>query len=163
MSFNERLRKIALWANVDPGPFVVQADAIMAAFDAGSPRELDYLLRTMCPEDMWDWPAYAAYAQEFGEKPTRIRMVAALAHRVMRDIHWAQRMPQLLANLAYRPLWQFRPAGDAHEHPACKNLSGRVERFDSEFWQTHGPTICDKVRCRCTIRAYGIEEWAELS
>lgn len=157
-SLSEQLRKAAEWANVDTAQLLTQADAITAALDSGRPRELDRLLRTICPADMWDWPAYAAYAEEAHEKPTRIRMVAALEHRLMRDDHWARHMPQLLANLENRPLWQFRAVDDGQDPPECKQLSGRVERFDSEFWQSHGPTTCDKVRCRCTIRAYRLDE-----
>lgn len=160
-SLSEQLHKAAEWANVSPAQLMAQADAITAALDSGNPRQLDRLLRAICPADMWNWSAYMAYAQEFGEKPTRIRMVAALANRLMRDDHWAQRMPQLLENLENRPLWQFRAVGDSRDPPACTKLTGRTERFDSPFWATHSPARCERVRCRCTIRAYGIKEWAE--
>jgi hypothetical protein len=155
----DRLRLIAQWANIDPAPLVEQASAVTTAIDSGSPRELDRLLRTLCPDQIWDWPAYMEYTTRVGEKPTRIRMVAALAHRIQRDDHFSLRIPQLLRNIDNRPLWQFRAAGDSLDLPACTKLTGCTERHDSDFWKTNNPAECEHVMCRCTIRAYGVMEW----
>jgi hypothetical protein len=157
------LLRAAEWANIDPGSLTGRAEAIAAALDSGSSRELDRLLRTVCPDQMWDWPAYTAYANRVSEKPTRLRMVAALAHRILRDDNWSRRMPQLIANLDNRPLWQFRAVGDSRDPPACAKHSGRTERFYSEFWQLHNPAACNEVFCRCTIRAYGQKEFDETT
>ena len=157
-SLNESLRKAAAWANVDAAPLVALSAVVQAAIDSGSPRELDQLLRTVCPAEMWDWPAYAEYAQRINEKPTRIRMVAAFGHRILRGDHWARRLPQLMLNISRRPLWSFRIAGDRRDPPECVALAGTTERFDSAFWQANNPAHCDQVMCRCSIRAYGLDE-----
>lgn len=158
LPLHDRLDQAAQWAQIDPAPLLAQAAAIAASFDTGNPRVLDGLLRTICPADMWDWPAYTAYAKRVDEKPTRLRMVAALAHRFQVDAHWSERIPQLLQNIDFRPLWQFRACGDSRDPPACRKLSGRTERFDAAFWQTQNPSECDRVICRCSIRAYRLDE-----
>ncbi len=152
LPLTDRLYLAAQWAHIDPAPLVGQAGAVQSAIDSGSQRELDQLLRNLCPTDMWDWPAYLAHADDQEEKPTRIRMVAALAHRLLRDDHWANRIPQMLESKDRHPRWQFRDCGDSRDPPACQKLSGRIERFDAEFWQTTSPAVCERVACRCAIR-----------
>lgn len=154
----DQLCDAAHWANIEPGPLVEQAQAVQAAVKSGNPRELDKLLRTLCPAEMWDWPAYFAYADEQEEKATRIRMVAVLANRITRDAHWNERMPQLLENTESHPVWQFRTVADGRDPEECADVAGKTERFDSAFWQSNSPANCDRVYCRCTIRAYRIDE-----
>lgn len=154
----ESLSKAAAWAHIDAEPLVALSAEVQAAINSGNPRELDQLLRTVCPADMWPWPAYTEYALRVNEKPSRIRMVAALCHRIMRDAHWAEHMPELLAGSDRRPLWQFRDCGDGRDPEACEDLSGTTERFDSAFWQANNPAHCDQVMCRCSIRAYRLDE-----
>lgn len=158
LPLHDRLDQAAQWAQIDPAALVAQSVAIAASFDTGNPRVLDGLLRTICPAEMWDWPAYMAHAKRVDEKPTRLRMVAVLAHRIERDAMWSQRLPQLLDNQEYRPLWQFRDCGDSRDPPACRKLSGRTARFDAAFWQTQNPSECDQIICRCAIRAYRLDE-----
>lgn len=136
----------------------MQTRAVQDAIDSGELRQLDKLLRSLCPAAMWDWPTYFTYADAVKEKPTRIRMVAALAHRLLRDDHWAWRMPQMLEAIELHSLWQFRPAGNSRDHPDCAALSCRTERFDSEFWQNNHPANCARVYCRCSIRSYRFDE-----
>jgi len=81
--------------------------------------------------------------------------------KAMRNEHWAHRMPQLLANVDRRPYWQFRTVDDGRDPPACQVHHGRIERFDSEFWRLHNPALCERVDCRCTIRAYGLLDLQE--
>jgi hypothetical protein len=79
-------------------------------------------------------------------------------HRQMRKEMWAHRLPQLQESIERRPYWQFRVVGDSRDPPACKALDGRVERHDSEFWQTNAPWVCRREECRCTVRAYTLDE-----
>lgn len=154
----DRLRLAAQWAHIDPVPLLALRSAIAISCETDNLRALDVVLRTVCPKQLWDWPDYMAYAERVGDKPTRLRMVAALAHRIVRDATWSQRLLQLLDNQEQRPLWQFRDCGDNRDPPACTKLSARIERFDSKFWQTQNPASCDQVTCRCTIRAYRTDE-----
>jgi len=81
-------------------------------------------------------------------------------HKQIRAEMWARRLPQLQQSIERRPYWQFRAAGDSRDPPACKALDGRVERYDSAFWQTKAPWKCRRLECRCTVRAYSREEMA---
>jgi protein involved in temperature-dependent protein secretion len=81
-------------------------------------------------------------------------------HKQIRAEMWARRLPQLQQSIERRPYWQFRAAGDLRDPPACKALDGRVERYDSAFWQTKAPWKCRRLECRCTVRAYSREEMA---
>lgn len=76
------------------------------------------------------------------------------SHRQLRAEMWAKRLPQMLASTDRRPYWQFRAVGDSLDPPACKVLSGRVERHDSAFWNANAPWHCSRPECRCTVRAY---------
>ena len=117
LSLTERLALAAQWAHIEPAPLMAQAHNVQVAINSGSTRELDKLLRALCPIEMWDWPAYAAASVYLREKPTRIRMVAALAHRLLRDDHWVNRVPQMNQNVRHRPIWQLRAVreiGRAH-------------------------------------------------
>lgn len=78
-----------------------------------------------------------------------------------RRAHWRDRMPQLLANVDRRPYWQFRTVDDGRDNPACQAEHGRVERYDSEFWRRQNPANCQRNDCRCTIRAYGLQDLVE--
>lgn len=158
LPLDDQLQLAAQWAHIDPASLLALTSAIVVACETNNPRVLDSVLRTVCPEKIWDWPEYIAYAERVSDKPTRLRMVAALAHRIERDAMWCQRLPQLVDNQNQRPLWQFRDCGDRRDPPACSKLSARIERFDSEFWQTQNPASCDRVNCRCTIRAYRTDE-----
>jgi hypothetical protein len=84
--------------------------------------------------------------------------MAKAPNRQIRAEMWAHRLPQMQASTDRRPYWQFRAVGDARDPPACKALSGRVERHDSAFWQAHAPWLCSRTECRCTVRIYTREE-----
>lgn len=83
------------------------------------------------------------------------------ADKALRQAHWRQRMPQLLANVERRPYWQLRTADDGRDNAACQADHGRVERYDSEFWQRRSPAKCRRTDCRCSIRAYSLQDLAE--
>lgn len=72
----------------------------------------------------------------------------------LKRAHWARRLPEMLASADSNPYWQFRAAGDIYDRPECTALDGRIERWDSPFWQTHHPAHCQHRECRCTIRIY---------
>lgn len=71
-------------------------------------------------------------------------------------------MPQLLANTDRRPQWQFRVVGDGRDPAGCVPHHGRIERYDSAFWKANNPANCANPTCRCTIRAYSLDEVAVL-
>jgi hypothetical protein len=79
-------------------------------------------------------------------------------HKQMRAEMWARRLPQLQQSTERRPYWQFTAVGDSRDPPACKALNGRVERYDSAFWQNKAPWKCRRLECRCTVRAYTQDE-----
>jgi hypothetical protein len=158
----EQLKQTEIWAHLIPTVLTAQTINIKCAVESGSTRELEKLVGSVCPSERWIWPAYETYALRIGNRPTRARMVAALCHRILRDAHWTFRMPQLLANTQRRPLWQFRAAGDSRDPLACKNRTGQVEHFESIFWLNHIPAQCTHVYCRCTIRAYCLDESTEI-
>ncbi|WP_155419675.1 hypothetical protein [Variovorax paradoxus] len=148
------LHQLSEWACVPVEPLLRQSDAISAALASSDYRTLDQALRRGCPGEMWDWPAYAEFAQRIGQKATRLRMVARLAHRLIRADHWSHRLPQMLEGADRRPYWQFRIAGDSLDPAECQAHQGRIERFDATFWHEHSPAVCTRVECRCTIRVY---------
>jgi hypothetical protein len=152
LNIQKRLCIAATWAHFDPAPLAARSIAIQAAMESGDPRELDQLLRTVCPSEMWHWPEYFEHAKHQETKPTRLRMVAAVANRLMRDDYWAMRIPQLMELTDRHPFWQFRPAGDRADPPPCAEHAGRLERFNSAFWKAHNPAACSLINCRCTIR-----------
>ena len=79
-----------------------------------------------------------------------------------RAAHWAHRLRQMLANVDSCPYWQFRTVDDGRDPPDCQVHHGRIERFDSAFWQAHNPANCTRVECRCTVRACRPDEIGEL-
>lgn len=120
----------------------------------GDPRSLDRLLRTLVPAEMWEWPAYYAWAKRVEQKPTRIRMVAAAANMLQSRVTQQIRLAQMLENDRY-PFWQMRFVGDPGECLECAQHDGRIELSSSAFWKTHGPFVCRHVGCKCSVRAYG--------
>lgn len=94
--------------------------------------------------ERWDVELSRQLAKVEAAKPTDKQIRAQM---------WNERLPQLLAATDRRPYWQFRSVGDSMDPPSCKALSGRVERFDSEFWRTKAPWMCQRLQCRCTVRA----------
>ena len=128
--------------------------------ESGDPRKLDSMLRTVLPTSCWEWPAYAKWAAMVGERPTRIRMVAAFASTLMKRNSAQIRAAQLIANVDRRPYWELRAVGDGADWPLCRKHDRRVERWDHRFWVKHGPHQCERVGCRCSIRALTPDEYA---
>lgn len=82
-------------------------------------------------------------------------------HFAMRLEHWKERVPQMLENIRHQPYWQFRAMGVPSDPSDCAAISGRIERFDSRFWEVHHPMHCKRLDCRCTIRAYAHADLVE--
>jgi hypothetical protein len=74
-------------------------------------------------------------------------------HTLMRE-----RRDQMLQSKETRPLWQLRAVRDGRDPPSCPGLAYPVLRWDDPFWKTNGPWICQRKNCRCSIRAYGLDE-----
>lgn len=160
--FIPALRSAIVDAQLDHDAIWPHREALRTAHDSNSPRDLDRALRPLLPAAMWPWPGYEQWAGMVGEKPTRLRMVAAVASLLLRRVHEQARAQQLVENADHRPYWQLRVVGDSMDWPQCKKLDGRIARWDSRFWQTHGPQQCSLVGCRCSIRAYTAEEAAAM-
>jgi hypothetical protein len=69
-----------------------------------------------------------------------------------------ERRDQMLRNVARRPLWQLRAVRDGRDPEGCPGLTYPVLPWDDSFWDTQGPWICRRPDCRCSVRAYGLEE-----
>jgi Phage Mu protein F like protein len=148
------LAALASWANIDVSLLQANAKAIGQAIQAGDSTQLDRVLRDICPTEAWAWPAYSEYAARTNEKPTRLRMVAAVAHAIERQVMFTDSLAQLMGNVSARPIWQLRAVCDGRDPEECEKLDGQTARYDDQFWLTNGPTQCEKVYCRCSIRAY---------
>lgn len=159
--FIPALAEVIAEAGLDHALIWPAREALRAALASGDSRALDRALRPVLPEAIWPWPGYEKWAKLVGQKPTRLRMVAAAADMLLHKMAAQERMAQLLENTDCRPYWQLRSAGDAADWPACAKATGRIERWDSRYWQTHGPQQCPRVGCRCTIRAYSLQDLVE--
>jgi hypothetical protein len=157
----DHLPRIAQRAHIAAGPLLSMADEISAAAASGSTQELDQVLRTCCPPDAWDWPEAKVLLQQQGKRGTRLQQVDLVVSMVLRAHTWAGRLPHMRMGADRRPYWQFRAVGDSRDPPACKALSGRVERYDSQFWNEHGPWVCNEPLCRCTVRTYTERDWQQ--
>lgn len=156
--FTPALAEVIAEAGLDHDLVWPAREMLRAALQSGNPRELDRALRPLLPQAVWAWPGYEKWAKRIAEKPTRLRMVGAVVGLLLRKVAEQEHMEQLLANTARRPYWQLRAVGDGADWPACAKASGRVERWDSRYWQRHGPHQCQRVGCRCSLRAYGEAE-----
>lgn len=151
--FSPVLKALISECALDPDPLLLQCDALRQNVASGDLRALDRMLRDVLPKEPWTWPAYERWADLQGERPTRLRMVSAFGQTLARRVGAQERGQQLKNNLDRRPLWQLRVVGDAADWPACTKHDGRIERWDHEFWRSHGPQHCKQVGCRCTVRA----------
>ena len=138
-------------------------EALRVAANSNSPRDLDRALRLLLPAVIWSWPGYEKWSKHADETPTRLRMVAAVAGTLLRRVAVQQRAAQLIENVGYRPYWQLRAVGDARDWPSCAKATGTIQKWDSQYWRTHGPHQCVRIGCRCALRAYTTAEAAALS
>lgn len=156
----EEITAVAQLAHIDPWPLIHRAREIVASIDEGDPRKTELIVRECCPDTSWDWPEAVAFLQSINKRATRIQLAELVAFRLTRMHLWLRRQEQMLQNIDRRPYWQFRAVGDSRDPPACTALSGRVERYDSDFWRDHAPWHCGQVECRCTVRTFTLAEIA---
>lgn len=85
-------------------------------------------------------------------KPRKETTAASVRRQLMRE-----RREQMLLNIKYRPLWQLRAIspGDLKN---CPGKSFPVYRWDDLFWQKNGPWVCRKAVCKCSVRAYRLDD-----
>jgi hypothetical protein len=75
-----------------------------------------------------------------------------------RQVIMLERRDQMLLNVVRRPLWQLRAVRDGRDPLDCPGLTYPVFQWNDSFWDTQGPWTCKRPDCRCSVRAYGLEE-----
>ena len=158
-NFPAALKSTIETACLDELAFASIASDLQAAHEAGDSRATDRLLREGCPADMWDWPEYTAWAEEVGEKPTRLRMVAAMNHHLWHLCSRLDEIDRLKQITDRRPIWQVRAADDGNDPPACAKLNNRSERWDHPFWRTTSRKHIRQCGCRCIVRSMSQEDF----
>lgn len=82
----------------------------------------------------------------------------AVSEASARRLSMRERRDQMLLNTDSRPLWQLRAVGDGDDPKGCAGLAFPVYRWDDPFWEKNSPWVCRKKNCRCSVRAYRLDE-----
>lgn len=69
-----------------------------------------------------------------------------------------ERRDQMLLNVNQRPVWQLRAVLDGRDPRECAGINYPVFKWDDPFWVRNGPWVCRRENCRCSVRAYRVDE-----
>lgn len=126
--------------------------AVQKAIDSGQTlKEFQKELRPVLQEKGWWGKAPDVDNPKQEVQLGSVRRLETIYTTNLRTSYQAGRYQDLMANVKYRPYWQYVAVMDDRTRREHKELNGKVFRWDSPFWDTFFPP--NGWNCRCTVKS----------